>query len=779
MPPDSPAPAPPAPAVWDEMVDGQGRVRPAWRGVAALLASLPEGGLATRALRLERALAEDGVAALLPSERASGRVEPPWRCDPVPLVLGAAEFARLAEGLVQRARLLAHVLEDLYGPQRLLAEGLIAPAPVFADLAFLRPCRAPPLPGPRLAVLACDLVRGADGAWRVVADRPGVPAGAGLARENRRLLASLAPEAFRFTRVRELRPFFEAWADTLQRTAAEANPRIALLTAGTAHKAWFEHVLLARDLGCVLVEGADLTARDGRVFLKTLKGLMPIDVILRGIEGRLVDPLELAPDSLLGVAGLLDAARTGGVRIVNDPGSDVAASPAIAAALPRLAERLFGEPLALPALHPGEAITPSVAPTFEARGLVPRPLALRLFAIREPGGTWRVMPGGLARVLEPSADPARGLPERGVAKDVWVLAEEETDLIGPPALAAPPLAIRRASAELPSRVADDLYWLGRYVERLENAARLIRAVLVRLGRGSLLPRDLAELRALAACLAEAGLIGAEVAAAPPDGALLPRALLSACRPHHALPDLFERIGRLARAVRDRFTADMWATLAHLSAEARGALERVERDLELLAEATAACLRFSAGMAGIAAENMVRGGGWMFLDLGRRIERAANTARDLARVLDLPPARIESGLALALELCDSLITYRSRYLAAVQPAPVLDLVLADPTNPRAIAFQFAQIVERLSEVQGLPEGDLAQAARGLRAEVEAMVERVAVSAEPAVEAVFLPEPLRAVAERTGALSEAIARRYFSHVPASHAVGFGAESAEPMG
>ncbi|MDW8444387.1 MAG: circularly permuted type 2 ATP-grasp protein [Acetobacteraceae bacterium] len=779
MPPDSPAPAPPAPAIWDEMVDGQGRVRPAWRGVAALLASLPEGGLAARAVRLDRALAEDGVAALLPSERASGTVEPPWRCDPVPLVLGAAEFARLAAGVAQRARLIAAVLEDLYGAQRLLARGLIAPGPVFADPAFLRPCRAPPLPGPHLTMLACDLVRGPDGAWRVVADRPGVPEGAGLARENRRLLASLAPEAFRFARVRELRPFFEAWADALQRAAVAANPRIALLTAGTAHEAWFEHVLLARDLGCVLVEGADLTARDGRVFLKTLKGLMPIDVILRGVEGRLVDPLELAPDSLIGVAGLLDAARSGGVRILNAPGTDLAAAPAIAAALPKLAEHLLGEALALPGLGSAAAIAPSVTPTFDGTGLVPRPFALRLFALRDAGGAWRVMPGGLARVLEAGADPARGLAERGVAKDVWVLAEDEADLIGPPALAAPPLAIRRASAELPSRVADDLYWLGRYVERLENAARLIRAVLIRLGRGSLLPRDLAELRALAACLAEAGVIAAEVAAAPPDGALLPRALLAACRPHHALPDLFERIGRLARAVRDRFTADMWATLAHLSGEARGALDRAGRDAEMLAEATAAALRFSAGLAGIAAENMVRGGGWMFLDLGRRIERAANTARDLARVLDLPPARIDSGLVLALELCDSVITYRSRYLAALQPAPVLDLVLADPTNPRAIAFQFAQIVERLSEVQGLPEGDLAQASRGLRAEVEAMVERVAASAEPAVEAVLLPKALRGIAERTGALSDAIARRYFSHVPASRRVGFGAESEEPMG
>jgi len=779
MPPDAAAPAAPPPSVWDEMVDGQGKVRPPWRGVAALLASLPEGGLASRALRLDRALAEDGVAALLPSDRAGGMVEPPWRCDPVPLVLGAAEFARLASGLAQRASLIAQVLEDLYGPQTLLAEGLIPAAAVFADPNFLRPCRAPPLPGPRLHVIAFDLVRGPDGAWRVLADRPGVPAGAALARENRRLLAALAPEAFRFARVRELRPFFEAWGDALQRCTRQPNPRIALLTAGTAHEAWLEHVLLARDLGCGLVEGADLTARDARVFLKTLKGLMPVDVILRGIEGRLVDPLELAPDSLVGVAGLLDAARVGGVRIVNDPGTDLAASPAIAAALPRLAERLTGEPIALDTLAVLNPLTVSVAPTFDGRELVPRPVALRLFALRDSGGSWRVMPGGLARVLEPDADLARGLPDRGVAKDVWVLAEDESDLIGPPALAAPPLPIRRASAELPSRVADDLYWLGRYVERLENAARLTRAVLVRLARGSLLPRDLAELRALTACLADAGVIGAEVAASPPDGALLPRALLGACRPHHALPDLFERIGRLARAVRDRFTADMWATVAHLSAEARSVLDRVGRDFEMLAEATGASLRFSAGLAGIAAENMVRGGGWMFLDLGRRIERAANTSRDLARVLDLPPARIESGLALALELCDSVITYRARYLAAVQPGPALDLVLADPTNPRSLAFQFAQVVERLSEVQGLPEGDLALAAWGLRAEAEAMVEQVANSAEPAVQAVRLPEPLRGIADRTGALSEAIARRYFSHVPASRAVGFGSENGETMG
>lgn len=823
---------PPAPAFWDEMVDGRGAVRTHWRNVAAMLASLPPGGLPDRALRLDRAFEEDGVTTLLPADPGGTAVERPWRCDPVPMVLPAHEFAALEAGLAQRARLLAAILADLYGPQRLLAEGLLPPALVFANPGFLRPCRAADRP-PGLHLVAADLIRAPDGRWQVLADRTGAPNGIGLARENRRMVARTMPEGFRISQVRELRPFLELWSDALQRLAPPGvdNPRIALLTGGTAQPAWFEHLLVARGLGCLLVEGADLTARDGQVFLKTLKGLQRIDVLLRRVEGVLVDPLELAPDSTLGVAGLIDAMRAGGVRVTNDPGSHLAEAPALAAFLPALARRLLGEILTLesvptlwlgtpealgavladpapwrirpaldgaaPAMDPtglsesalddllarvratpwayaaARAVQPSAAPAVVDGALAPRPIVLRLFVLADAAGAWRAMPGGIARMVEEADRLAGSLPRRGVAKDVWVLSGAEDEIAGVSLLAPPPLAIRRASAELPSRAADDLYWLGRQVERIENAARLIRAMLARLTRGWLLPHDIVELRILARCLADAGVIGTEAAALPPDGSALPRALMEACRPQHPVMLMFDQVFRLARAVRDRLTGDMWATIAHLSAEAREATAKGARAFDALAPATAAIIRFSAGVAGIAAENMVRGGGWIFLDLGRRIERAAHTARDLAHALDQPLGRVEAGLRLALELCDSAITYRSRYLSALQAAPVLDLVLADPTNPRALAYQLRHVEARLAEVGGAPEGELAMAAGRLRAEVEAVVEGVASADEPALEAVALPEVLRALGAGVAALSDAIARRYFSHVPAAQALGFGDE------
>jgi uncharacterized circularly permuted ATP-grasp superfamily protein/uncharacterized alpha-E superfamily protein len=825
---------PPVPPFWDEMVDGRGAIRTHWRNVAAMLAGLPPGGLADRALRLDRAFEEEGVTTLLPADPHGAAVEQPWRCDPVPMVLPAHEFAALESGLAQRARLLSAVLADLYGKQHLIAEGLLPPALVYANPGFLRPCRAPrPAAQPILHLVAADMIRDPDGRWRVIADRTGAPNGIGLARENRRMVARTMPEGFRISQVRELRPFLELWSDALQRLAppGAANPRIALLTGGAAQPSWFEHLLLSRDLGCLLVEGADLTARDGQVFLKTLKGLQRIDVLLRRVEGALIDPLELTPDSALGVAGLLDAMRAGRVRVVNDPGTHLAEAPALAAFLPALAWRLLGEPLALesaPTLWLGEpdslravlaeptrwlirpafdgaapataaaglpdaerdallarlratpwafaathAIPPSAAPTLTEGSLAPRPVVLRLFLLADATGTWRAMPGGLARLVEGADRLAGRLPWRGVAKDVWVLAGEEGEIAGVPLAPLGPLAIRRAAAELPSRAADDLYWLGRQVERLENAARLMRAMLTRLTRGWLLPHDLVELRTLARCLADAGVIGAEAAGLPPDGRALPRALMEACRPQHPVMVMFDHVFRLARAVRDRLTGDMWATIAHLSAEAREATAAGARDFDALAPATAAVIRFSAGMAGIAAENMVRGGGWIFLDLGRRIERAAHTARDLSHALAQPVQRVEAGLRLALELCDSAITYRSRYLSALQSVPVLDLVLADPTNPRAIAYQLRHVEQRLAEVDGAPEGDLVQAAGRLRAEVEAMVERVAACEEPALEAVMLPGPLDVLVSGVAALSDAIARRYFSHVPAAQALGFGDE------
>ncbi len=803
------------------MVDGQGRIRPAWRGLLGAFSALGYAQLAERGRRLDRAFEEESVATVLEGAAAGqpGRARRPWRCDPVPLIVTAAEFDALEQGLGQRARLLAAVLDDLYGPQRLLAEGAVPARLVYANPHFLRPCRAPAgRPIPHLTFYGADLLRGPDGRWRVLVDRCGGANGLGFAAENRALLGRTLPEAFRALQVRTLRPFFDTWLGALQALAPEGvdNPRIALLTPGARQETWLEHLFLSRELGLELVEPGDLTVRGGAVFLKTLRGLRRVDVILRRIKGEACDPLEFDQHAN-GVPGLMAAMREGAVRLVNSPGSMAAEAPGLAPCLPAAARLLLEEDLLLPqmetvwlgdaaarervraapeawrlrsAFDPGEPVAlgpleafgdraaaepwrfaatkplpPSAAPCLVGEKLAPAPVVLRVFLARGAAGGWHAMPGGLAHVLAETAEQGIAGPptRRGAAKDVWVLAEDSTDILGPPSPRAASLVIHRSSGELPSRVADELYWLGRFLARLEAAARLVRALLTRLLRAAALPREIAEIRALARCLAAAGVLDAQAAAAPPDGALLPRAIVAAAGPGGAFGALLDAVERPQAAVRDRLTHDMWAALAQLAQEGRGRLAAASLRLDALAEAATAIIRVCTTLSGLAAENMVRGGAWMFLDLGRRIERAQATARNVAQALKEPPARIEAGLRLALELCDSALTYRARYLAAVQPAPVLDLVLADPSNPRALGFQLKAVAERLAELG--EEGDrLAATAAALAARPQALVEEVLMSADRDAAAARLPDALLALESEIGALSDAVARRYVSHVRA---------------
>ena len=816
---------PSAVAPIDEMVDGRGGVRPHWRTLLGILGGMGEGVLGERARRLDRAFEDEGIAGVLPGSKR----EAAWRCDPLPMVLPADEFARLEAGIAQRAALLEAVLADLYGPQRLLAEGAIPPEVVFANPAFLRACRqAGEAPArPLLHLYAVDLLRGPDGAWRVLADRTTAPAGLGLARENRRLLARVMPEAFRGAQVRSMRPFFDLWQDALQRLAPpeRGDPAVALLTRGTPHPRWFEDLLLSRELSCALVECGDLTVRGGVLFLKTLQGLQRVDVLLSRIEGAALDPLECAEAGVAGVPGLFDAARQGAVRILNAPGAGLAEAPALAGFLEALAPRLLGEALLLPSVETlwlgdpaararlageagwlvrgatdGMAPTPvpldawanaigaearptayaatrlpvaSVVPCVVGEGLEPRPLMLRMFAVFD-GAAWRVMPGGLARIGEASSIGG-ALPTHGLSKDVWVLADEGADIIGPAALQLPPLPIRRQPGALPSRVADNLFWLGRYTERLERAARLVRATQARISRGVVLPREQAEVAALARCLGQAGFTGAEEVAGSSAAQALPPIIAAALREGGALPALAERIAALTGMVRDRLTADMHATFTLTLRTARAEMLAAGDGLEAIGRAMISVLRFATAVAGVAAESMVRGGAWLFLDLGRRVERAQAIAAEVQFALDQPPARIEGGLRLMLELCDSVITYRSRYLTILQPAPALDLVLADPSNPRALAFQLEAISRSLSEVARDDDPALPGEAALLLAEAEAIVADVIRAPDQAVAAAGLPPRLEAMANRIAALSDAVTRRYFALLPVAQTVGL--EGAEP--
>lgn len=820
---------------WDEMANGKGRLRPGWGALLASLFGLGSEVVERRADLLEQMLTEDGVSGLLP-----GVAPVAWRCDPVPLLLGASEFERLEAGLAQRASLIEAVLQDIYGPQSLIAEGLLPPALVYANPAFLRPCCTtdPERPASRMHIYGAEIKRGPDGVWRVIADRTADAAGLAYVLENRRALTRALPEVFRAMPPRRLGPFFDAWQDALLRLAPSGaeRPGLALLTPGADDKLWFEHVVLARELSCTLVESSDLTVRDGALFLKTLQGLQRIHVLLRRQDGRTLDPLELEPMPRLGVTGLLDAARAGSVRVVNDPGTGCMEAPLWSALLPRLAKRMLGQPLSLPSLETvwladaaerarvlgalgswrirhaldgtGAALSqaapdelarrieaapadfvasaplrPSLAPCFSTHGLEPRPVLVRMFMLFD-GTRWRALPGGFARVLTPRDQEAGRLPLHAVCKDVWVASEDEEDIVGPAGSKFAALPIRRASGDLPSRVAENFFWLGRSLERLEGVARLLRTALDRLERPGPSPRENAELRIVLSCLVFAGLLDRD-AASGLGSVTLGQRLLQVARPPAELPGLLAEVSRLGELLRDRLTREVHTTLTHGLRNLQHALGPLKagggggmRELEHLCTVI---LGFAATVAGLAAENMVRSGGRLFLDLGRRVERAWWTARMLAHGLEQPggssqPAPLEPGLRLALELCDSVITYRNRYLTSMQPGPILDLVLADEGNPRALAFQLVAVRDILAELARAPGAELPLATSALLREARDIARTAALVSEREA-ATTLSARLRAVEKGTSTLSDRIARQYFAVLPAAHRLG-GAEEAPEL-
>lgn len=818
----------------DEMADGAGHAKPHWRSLLSTMFALGHETLAQRARLLDQAFADEGITAILPGERAVN-----WRCDPIPLVMSAAEFSTVEAGLAQRAQLMELILSDLYGPRTLMAEGLIPPELVYGNPAFLRPCRT--VDGRRhdrrLMFYAADMLRGPDGAWRVLADRTGQTQGLAYTLENRRILSRVIPELFRSQRIQQFRQHLEVTSDALQSLSPDDGAGVALLSGGHADPLWFEHVLLSREMSIGLVEGGDLTLRNGQVFLKTLRGLQRIGVLLRRKEGNRVDSLELSAGGM-GVPGLLDAMRSGSLRMVNDAGTALGEAPALAAFLPALARRLLGEDLQLASqatLWLGEgamvrtvlrdlegwlirkatdgnsapvvpmmlssadraelaakieadpsayaasvAPTPSVAPCAGEHGLEAKSIALRMFMTFD-GTRWRAFPGGLARALSEEDALSGRLPRNALSKDVWVMEAETSTVQGALGLLTPMLAIRRTAGDLPSRVADNFYWLGRYLERLEEAARLQRAIIARVLRPSPTAREVAEMQILATSLIKIKMMDPEDAPVL-GGGMLGASVMRAFRHDGGMRRVLAHVARQVDQLRDRLTGEMHTVLTRSLRDMGENMKRLpvasnSRSLESASNLTTEILEFAATVAGLAAENMVRGGGRLFLDFGRRIERAQAIAAELAQVLDQPgattqPGRVEAGLRLALELRDSVITYRTRYLAVLQPAPALDLILADEGNPRGLAFQLVAARELLREI--VEDGDsLLMTVEPLLQETRDLVQEVLGSHDQMSSTARLPPRLRKLEQAIGAVADRVSRRYFTLLPIARSLGVESE------
>ena len=737
-----------APSRWDEMVDQTHGVRDTWRQVGSVLRLLGRDGLAEQSRTVAGLLADDGV-----TYRTYGASqEQPWVLDPVPMLLDETEWAGLEQALVQRSVLLDLILTDVYGPRRLLADRLLPPEVVFGHAGFLRAADQIRLPGAHQLFLgAADLARSPDGQWSVFGDRTQAPSGTGYAMANRRVVSRSLPGLYRDTRIHRIGPFFQAMRVALQALAPSRAevPRIVLLTSGAGSETAFDQAFLSSLLGFPLVEGTDLVVRDGHVWQRSIGRLEPVDVILRRVDATFCDPLELRPDSQLGVPGLLEAARLGTVSIVNGLGSGILENPALFPYLARLSEVLLDEPLALPSVQTWwcgddasrqhvlanlerlvikpvsrqivrtsrfgwelsaaqrddlgrwitadpagwvgqEAILPSTAPGVGVGGLEAKPVVLRTFAVAEGAG-YRILPGGLGRVAPDTSSLIVTTQAGSLAKDVWVLSTAPVQAEEP---AAPDLIRGQVVAAISPRVAEALFWLGRYAERAEDVSRLLAVADnrwhdVHPGVDPAVPQ----------CLDV--LLDAIVAIAspwPPVDMIDndPRALLAAVigdsgRSGSLAHDV-RRIRELASASRDQLSTDTWAILSGIEQGLVPFGEPVATTMGSLREALLA-------FAGLAAESMVRDAGWQFMDAGRRLERALQIARLLRGTLVVRhrpdvEALVEESTLIAAE---SIITHRRRYPAQSGADTVFELLLTDRDNPRSLAFQLDRLALDLRRV----------------------------------------------------------------------------------
>ncbi|RDL50056.1 hypothetical protein BLJAPNOD_01171 [Ensifer sp. M14] len=722
------------PGIADEMLDAQGNVRPVWQRLLSTLGRLDDTELANRFARADRYLRDAGVFYRVYGGKDSS--ERSWPLSHIPVLIDENEWATVSQGLIQRAELLEKVVADVYGENRLVREGLLPPALVASNPEFLRPLvGVKPADGHFLQFISFEIGRGPDGNWWVLSDRTEAPSGAGFALENRVATTRAFSNLYAETHVHRLAGFFGAFRDTLQARKLHPDDRIAVLSPGIANETYFEHAYIARYLGFMLLEGEDLTVVGGRVMVRTVAGLKPVGVLWRRLDAAFADPLELNQSSHIGTPGIVEALRAGSVAIVNALGSGIVETRAFLAFMPAICRHLLGEDQKLPSIATWwcgqtseraevaaniermvigpayatrpffddnsqsvlgatlaerdraaipdwldaeggrlvgqEAVTLSTTPAWVRGRLTPRPMSLRVFAARTRDG-WQIMPGGFARIGSGDDVAAIAMQAGGTAADVWIVSDrpvERTTL-----LPAEESFTRNMPGSLPSRAADNLFWLGRYIERAEGALRILRAWHGRFAETA--DPSLPLLQDVTDYLAA---LDIDTRQAVPDSLLanISSALFSAGN------------------IRDRFSPDGWLALNDLSQTARKFHATVQSGDDAT-RAMTVLLRKLAGFAGLVHENMYRFTGWRFLSIGRYIERGLHMTRLLGHMSG--PNAPDGAYDMLLEIGDSVMTHRRRYNVNTAALTVTDLLALDPLNPRSVLYQLNEIK---TEVELLP------------------------------------------------------------------------------
>ena len=822
--------APAEAGVLDELRWPSGQLRPGWAAFARHLSAPGTGERAAdmnrRVQQVERQILQDGVTHNVFSASAPGTVAArPWSLELLPHLIEAADWAHIEAGAIQRAELLQNMLADIYGPQKLLHEGLLPPALLYRHSGWLRSMRGVQPPGGmRLFIVAFDIARGPAGRWWVVAQRTQGPSGLGYVMHNRLVISRQFPDAFRELRVQHIASAYRRLLDTLEQLAAQvaghSTPRVVLLTPGRYSETYFEHAYLARYLGLPLVEGGDLTVRAERLYLKTVEGLEPVHGVLRRLDDDWCDPLELRPDSALGVPGLLQAARAGTVVMANALGSAFLESPAIQGFMPGIARRMGQGDMLLPSLPTwwcGEAaawqfvqrelddkflrstfpdmgrtskvheltaaerlavmeadpdawtaqgrLRFSRAPIWGEGGVATRPAMVRIYAIADGGGRWHVLPGGMTRVAQ-REDSSVSMQRGGSSLDTWVLTQGTVNTYSmlPARLHVDDIAGRRSPVS--SRTAENLFWLGRYTERTEQAVQLARATLLLVASdGEASPQMLAALTDLAI---RSGLVPEAVPGLDRAAHLFERAMLA------AMPDATGEQGtasiaynlaaleRASQALRERLSSEHWGLIRSTGENFRQQLQTAPDELPTLAQVLPALDRLAmhlAAVTGAQSDRMTRDHGWRLLTVGRLLERLLGLTAVLDAFLEAQALDSVAGIDLVLELFDSLITFRARYQRHEDLLALTDLLVLDSANPRSLAGVLRRLRLELAKLPGA-QAELAPLIDRLPADGAGLT----LEALRDVDDVQLQQRLRTVANdlsaAAAALSADIAARYFT-------------------
>ncbi len=825
------------------------------RSVEALLAELEQSQAS-----LTRKIADNGITYNLYSDALAGQARP-WSLDLLPMIIDQAQWAQIERGVSQRAELLNRILADVYGEQMLVREGMLPTALVQGHPAYLRPAHGiTPRGKTFLHIAAFDLARGPDGNWWVMSQRVQAPSGLGYALENRMIVSRLFPDAFRALHVDKLVESYKTLINSLMaHSPAGSDARVVLLTPGPYSETYFEHVYLARYLGIGLVEGGDLVVRDERVWLKTLKGLEPVDVILRRLDDDFLDPLELRADSALGIPGMLQAYRAGNVVLANAPGTGFLESAAIFGFLPKICKAVMGQTLAIPsiaswwcgersalrtlmpqlsdyvlkptfndpgrrfvpaigkslsprereqwtgriALHPEDfsaqaflplahnpswqgvrAATPTAPTSAIASPIASRAAMVRVFAVSNGPGQWHVMPGGLARIAPEGRDVV-SMYRGGSSADIWVITGHSTDEAVPLSSTLTPIATHRAMLGIASRAAENLFWFGRYTERLENTTRLARVTLEALAsEAEEAPETLEWLHRLAL---SNGLVSKAVPSPKKSATLFERALIASLADRsgklgaYSVAATLESLRFSAFAVRERLALEQWTLVAASATEfdaamsgAAGQTGETRNAQQAPSVTTQQALRALErlttnvmAMTGAQTDRMTRDDGWRLLSMGRHIERMSTLAEALSEAFDTGTLTSDIGFSLVLGFFDSTITYRSRYLQQRDPQALVELLALDRDNPRSLAWISQTLASRIAKLSETPSGTVPSMLTAFNLPHQWKNEQVMTLAG-ADDTVAITEMLRGARLDAFSISDALSQRYFSHAEAADTV-----------